>query len=167
MGAPRLRPTHYEGGRMMAKPIAFIPPPPATPDATADARDEMDRLLVALHKRGVLRLLNGLLAAGPEVTTVALDGLNSPGGQRAIRNAMVLGETATKIDPMHLETLAQGIVRGIDAAETRLTQEPPSTISLAKALRDPDVRRGMNAMLGFLKALGQQEEEDHAQPMAE
>lgn len=151
----------------MAKPITFTPPPPDAPDATADARDELDHLLVALHERGVLRLLNGLLAAGPEVTTVALDGLNSPGGQRAIRNAMVLGETATKIDPMHLESLATGIVRGIDAAEHRLAQEPPSTISLAKALRDPDVRRGMNAILGFLKALGQQEAGDHAPRMAE
>jgi uncharacterized protein YjgD (DUF1641 family) len=151
----------------MAKPIAYSPPPSNTPDTTDDARDELDRLLVALHERGVLRLLNGLLAAGPSVSAVALDGLNSPGGQRAVRNATVLGEAATRIDPADLETLAQGVARGIETAGQRLAQEPPSTISLAKALRDPDVRRGMNAMLGFLKALGQQETRDHAPPMSE
>jgi uncharacterized protein YjgD (DUF1641 family) len=151
----------------MAKPITYRPPPPDAPDTTDDARDELDRLLVALHERGVLRLLNGLLAAGPAVSTVALDGLNSPGGQRAVRNAVVLGEAATRIDPAHLETLARGVARGIETAGERLAQEPPSTISLAKALRDPDVRRGMNAMLGFLKALGQQETRDHAPPMSE
>jgi uncharacterized protein YjgD (DUF1641 family) len=138
----------------MAKPIAYSPPPDV-PDAAEEAHDELDRLLVALHERGVLRLLNGLLAAGPSVSAVALDGLNSPGGQRAVRNAAVLGEAATRIDPNDLETLARGVAHGIEMAGERLAQEPPSTISLAKALRDPDVRRGMNAMLGFLKALGQ------------
>jgi len=148
----------------MAKPIAFIPPPPEAPDATAEARDELDRLLVALHERGVLRLLNGLLAAGPDVFTIALHGLNSPGGQRAVRNAAILGEAATKLDPEQLETLVSGVVRGIAVAGERMAQEPPGTVSLAKALRDPDVRRGMNVMLGFLKALGQQGADDHAPP---
>ncbi|GEM_PF-3031141 len=147
----------------MAKPITFTPPPPDAPDTTADARDELDHLLVALHERGVLRLLNGLLAAGPEVSTIAINGLNSAAGQRAVRNAVVLGEVATKLDPNHLETLLNGVVHGIAAAVDRLDEEPPSTISLAKALRDPDLRRGMNVMLGFLKALGQQQAGDNVQ----
>ncbi|HEY7909100.1 MAG TPA: DUF1641 domain-containing protein [Thermomicrobiales bacterium] len=149
----------------MAKPIVYNPPPPDAPDATEDARDELDHLLVALHERGVLRLLNGLLAAGPSVSAIALDGLNSPSGQRAVRNAVVLGEAATRIDPADLETLVQGVARGIETAGERLAQEPPSTISLAKALRDPDVRRGMNAMLGFLKALGQGQAGNHESEM--
>jgi uncharacterized protein YjgD (DUF1641 family) len=149
----------------MAKPITYSPPSPDAPDATQDARDELDRLLVALHERGVLRLINGLLAAGPSVSAVALDGLNSPSGQRAVRNAVVLGEAATRIDPADLETLVQGVARGIETAGERLAQEPPSTISLAKALRDPDVRRGMNAMLGFLKALGQGQAGNHESEM--
>ena len=167
MGAARLRPADDEGRRVMAKPITLSPPPPDAPDTTDAARDELDRLIVALHERGVLRLLNGLLAAGPSVSAIALDGLNSPGGQRAVRNAVVLGEAATKIDPAHLEALVQGVARGIETAGERLAQEPPSTISLAKALRDPDVRRGMNAMLGFLKALGQHETSNDAPPMSE
>jgi uncharacterized protein YjgD (DUF1641 family) len=149
----------------MAKPIVYNPPPPDAPDATEDARDELDHLLVALHERGVLRLLNGLLAAGPSVSAIALDGLNSPSGQRAVRNAVVLGEAATRIDPADLETLVQGVARGIETAGERLAQEPPSTISLAKALRDPDIRRGMNAMLGFLKALGQGQAGNHESEM--
>lgn len=150
----------------MAKPIAFTPPPPEAPDATAEARDELDRLLVALHEGGVLRLLTGLLAAGTEVSTIALNGLNSPAGQRAVRNAVVLGEAATHLDPEQLETLVQGVVRGIAVAGERMAQEPPGTVSLAKALRDPEVRRGMNVMLGFLKVLGEQGAGDHAPPMA-
>ncbi len=150
----------------MAKPIAFTPPPADAPDATTEAREELDALLIALHERGVLRLLNGLLAAGPAVSTIALDGLNSPAGQRAVRNGVVLGEAATKIDPQALETVLTGAASGIAAAGERLTQEPPSAISLAKALRDPEVRRGMNVLLGFLKALGQEQADDHASPMS-
>ena len=145
----------------MAKPLAFTPSPPDAPDAATEARDELDRLLVALHERGVLRLLNGLLAAGPEVSAIALDGLNSPSGQRAVRNAAVLGEAATRIDPEQLATLVGGVTRGIAVASTRMAQEPPGTVSLARALHDPDVRRGMNVMLGFLKALGQQQAGNH------
>lgn len=164
MGARRLRPADDESGPVMAKPITFTPPPAAPPAAT-DARDELDRLIVALHERGVLRLLNGLLAAGPEVSAIAVNGLNSAAGRSAVRSATVLGEAATKLDPDALETLLAGITRGITAASGRLADDPPGTVSLAKALRDPDVRRGMNVMLGFLKALGQQQAENHAPDM--
>ncbi len=164
MGTARLRPADTEGGRLMAKPITYTPLPPAAPDVTADAHDELDRLLVALRERGLLRLLNGLIGAGPEVSAIAVNGLNAPAGQRALRNAAVLGQTATKLDPDDLEIMVKGVVRGVGAASDRLGEAPPSTISLAKALRDPDVRRGMNVMLGFLKALGQQETEDDAPP---
>lgn len=166
MGAARLPPTGDEGRRVMAKPITFTPPPPQVPDATAEARDELDRLLIALHERGVLRLLTGLLAAGPDVSAVALSGLNSPGGQRAVRSAVVLGEAAMRLDPAQLEMLIEGVVRGIAVAGERMAQEPPGTVSLARALRDPEVRRGMNVMLGFLKALGQQGAEDHVQTIS-
>ncbi len=167
MGARRLRPADDESGPVMAKPIAFTPPPPDAPPAITDPRDELDRLLVALHERGVLRFLNGLLAAGPEASTIAVNGLNSATGQRVVRNMVVLGEMATKLDPDDLETLLNGVARGIAAASARVGTEPPGTISLAKALRDPDVRRGVNFLLGFLKALGQQQAEDHAPPMSE
>lgn len=143
----------------MAKPIPFTPPPRDEANhAVADAHAEWDALLVALHERGVLRLLNGLLRAGPEVTEIALDGLNSPAGQRAVRNTVVLGEAATKIDPERLDALVDGVVRGVAAAGERIGQGPPGSVSLLKSLNDPDVRRGMNVLLGFLKALGQSNE---------
>lgn len=141
----------------MAKPIPFTPSSgDDTNHAVADARAEWDALLVALHERGVLRVLNGLLRAGPEVTGIALGGLNSPAGQRAIRNAVVLGEAATKIDPARLDALVEGVVRGVAAAGERIGHGSPGSVGLLKSLNDPDVRRGMNVLLGFLKALGQE-----------
>lgn len=142
----------------MAKPIAFTPPVREPVDTTkADARAELDTLLIALHERGILRLLNGLLSAGPEVSAIALDSLNSPRGQRAVRNAVVIGEAATQPDPDALAALLEGVTRGITVAGERLGQEPPGTVSLMRAMNDPEVRRGMNVMLGFLKALGQEQ----------
>jgi uncharacterized protein YjgD (DUF1641 family) len=155
MGAGGLRLSCREGWPLMAKPIAFTPrtqePEPAPADA---AHAELDTLLTALHERGILRLLNGLLAAGPEVSAKALDGLNTPAGERAIRNTVALGTAATRIDPNRMQQLLDGVARGVDAAGARLVEEPPGSVSLLKELRDPDVRRGMHAVIGFLKAFG-------------
>lgn len=155
MGTGGLHLPGDQGGPLMAKPIAFTPRAQSLEPAPADAaHEELDALLVALHERGILRLLNGLLAAGPEVSAKALDGLNTPAGERAIRNAVALGTAATRVDPNRMQQLLDGVARGVDAAGARLVEEPPGSISLLKELRDPDVRRGMHALLGFLKAFG-------------
>jgi uncharacterized protein YjgD (DUF1641 family) len=139
----------------MAKPIAFTPRAPEPAPAPADAaREELDTLLIALHERGILRLVNGLLAAGPEVSARMLDGLSTPAGERVIRNAVALGTAAARIDPNRMQQMLDGVARGMDAAGERLGAEPPGSVSLLRELRDPDVRRGMHALIGFLKAFG-------------
>lgn len=144
----------------MAKPLSFTPRPPEQPTPEAAARAELDGLLVTLHERGVLRLLTELLAAGPEVSAIALDGLSSPIGQRIIRNAVALGTTASRIDPNRMQQMLDGVARGIEMAGARLVEEPPGSVSLLKELRDPDVRRGMHALIGFLRAFGESEPKD-------
>lgn len=141
----------------MAKPLSFTPRPPAEPTPAEAARAELDGVLVALHERGVLRLLAELLAAGPAVSAIALDGLSSPTGQRVVRNAVALGTAASRLDPHRMQQVLDGVARGVAAAGARLGEEPPGSIHLLRELRDPDVRRGMHALIGFLQAFGEAE----------
>lgn len=140
----------------MAKPLAYVPAPPPMPTPEEAARAELDTLITALHERGVLRLLNGLLASGPEVATVAMGQLESPTGERAVRNAVVLGTAATRIDPDRLNTVVTALARGIDAAADGLTAPPPGTASVLKALNDPAVRRGFGALIALVRAFGEE-----------
>jgi len=140
----------------MAKPLAYVPAPPPAPTPEEAARAELDTLLVALHERGILRLLNGLFTAGPEVATIAMGQLDSPAGDRAIRNVVVLGTAATRINPDRLNTVVTALARGIDAAADGLTAPPPGTISVLKALNDPAVRRGFGALIALVRAFGEE-----------
>ncbi len=140
----------------MAKPLAYVPTPPPAPTPEEAARAELDTLLAALHERGVLRLLNGLLAASPEVAAVVMGQLDSPAGDRVVRNAVVLGTAATRIDPNRLNTVVTALARGIDAAADELAAPPPGTVSVLKALNDPTVRRGFGALLALVRALGEE-----------
>lgn len=162
MGAGGLRLSRRcrESAPLMAKPLSFNPRPPEEPTPEAAARAELNGLLVMLHERGVLHLLAELLAAGPEISAIALDGLSSPTGQRIIRNAVALGTTAARIDPNRMQQMLDGVARGVEAAGVRLLEKPPGSVSLLKELRDPDVRRGMHALIGFLKACGASEPKD-------
>lgn len=139
----------------MAKPLAFVPPPAPVPTDAETARAELDDLAALLHEHGVLRALNGLLAAAPEVSEIAMEQVDSPAGRRIVRNAVILGTLATGIDPDKLATLTGALARGIEAASAQLAQEPPSTVNVLKSLNDPDLRRGLSAVLALLKAFGQ------------
>lgn len=138
----------------MAKLLHYEPqpPPPPTPEDAAHA--EWDALLVELHRSGTLRLLRGLLGAGPEVTKVALDQLERPAGGRLVRNVTVLLSGASRFEPEHLDHLLTGLARGVTAASRRLAGKPPGPLRLLRTLADGDVRRGIGAVLALVAEIG-------------
>lgn len=140
----------------MARPIAFAPDASAdlAPDPAA-ARREADALLDLLHRRGILKLAAGLLGGGPEISAVAVDFLNREESRRALQNLVVAGKVLVETEPAAAERLAGGLRRGVGAAAARLdAAEPPGLFALFGALRDPDVRRALSALLTLLKELG-------------
>lgn len=138
----------------MAAPISSRPPPGPPGEAAFTAADDLARLVETLHTSGTLRALNGLVAQGQDVAAVALGGLNSEAGRTGLANLLVLGKLLGHIDAAGLDRFAAALTRALAAAGTRLDAEPPGTLSVLKTLRDPDVRRGLDAALTLLGTLG-------------
>ena len=135
----------------MAKPITYTP----EPVPTDTAQDELNELLKTLHERGVLRLLTNLTAESHGVARVALEQLDTLRGQNMIGNLTVLLTFLSEMDDEALDKLLTGVGRGVNAAsQTQDKKDTPGTFKLVKELNDPDVRRGLNAVLTVLSVLG-------------
>ena len=142
----------------MAQPIAFeLPPAPPGQDAFT-AEDDLARLLETLHASGTLRVLNGLFAEFQGVMAVVLRGLNSNEGRTGLANLLVLAKLLGKIDADGLDRFVAALDRALEAAGERLDEkdDAPGTLSTLAKLRQPEVRRGLDAALTLLGTLGSQ-----------
>lgn len=134
----------------MAKPLTYTPLP--VPQDTA--QDDLERLLQTLHEHGVLRLLNGLVGQSDGVLSVALGQLESKKGENALGTLTVLLKALTETDSDAAQAFLTGTQKGLAAAQESLLREPPSRLALLSKLNDPEVRRGLYAVLSLLEGLG-------------
>ena len=147
----------------MAKPITMIERGPATgtaalsveANAAAKANEEFQRLLVLAHERGVFRALNHLLEEPDAALGTATDWATRPGNLAVVKHALLFYETLQSIDPRAVQALLNGLN---GAAETAATGRDDGRVlgfwGLLRALRDPDVNRGMRFLLRMAKGLG-------------
>jgi len=142
----------------MAQPLAYEPPPAPPGQDAFTAADDLARLLDTLHESGTLRVLNGLLAQIQDVAAVALDGLNTDEGRNGLANLLLLAKLLGRIDADGLDRFVAALDRGLADAAERLVDEddPPGSLSVLGKLRQPDVRRGLDAVLTLLGTLGSQ-----------
>lgn len=140
----------------MAQPIDFVYPPGPPGETTFTAQDDLARLLETLHTSGTLRALNGLVAQGQDVAGILLKGLDSPEGRNGLANALILAKLLGQLDASGLDRLIGAVSDGLAAAGYRLasTDDPPSTVAVLAKLRQPDVRRGLDAALTLLGTVG-------------
>ncbi len=142
----------------MAQPIAYAPPPAPPGQDAFTAEDDLRRLLDTLHESGTLRVLNGLLAEFQSVMAVVLAGLNSDEGRAGLANLLTLATLLGKLDADGLDRFVTALDRALDAAGERIdqTDDAPGSLSVLAKLRDPDVRRGLDATLTLVGTLGKQ-----------
>jgi uncharacterized protein YjgD (DUF1641 family) len=142
----------------MAQPLDFALPEAPPPVAEFGPADDLARLLETLHSSGTLRVLNGLFARFEAVSAVALAGLDTPEGRRGLANLLLLGKLLGSVDSDGLDRFVVALDRGLTAAGARLQEkdDPPGTLSTLNRLRDPDVRRGLDAVLTLLGTLGRE-----------
>ena len=138
----------------MAQPLKYTPPKSQTEQT---AEEEWADLLETLHETETLRVLNGLVGQyeGVEETLLA-DLVDTPRGHRAIKNLSVLFNGLSDLGTDDLETVREGVGKGLRAARRSFAEakDPPGLLRLALHLRDPDVRRALSGVLALLKALG-------------
>lgn len=142
----------------MAAPIDYDYPHAAPGQDAFTAADDLARLLETLHTSGTLRVLNGVLAQFQDVMAVALKGLNSDGGRAGLANLFTLVKLLGKLDADGLDRFVVALDRALGDAGNRLdeTDDSPGTLTLLRKLRQPEVRRGLDAALTLVGSLGTQ-----------
>ena len=150
----------------MAQPIRLELPPrdpraelqtrlDAAPLAHAEALLSAYEVLQGLHDRGVLDIARGLLGSSDQVLEIAVEAARAPDAIRGLRNLLLVANALGAIDPDHLKTLTQPIPHAVAAITPVPDSKPPSLWRLAlSVLVDRDIRRGLAASLGLLKAVG-------------
>jgi uncharacterized protein YjgD (DUF1641 family) len=147
--------------RPTAKPITTIERAPATETASIEAAPqalanaEFQRLLVLAHERGILQGLNHLLEEPDAALGTATDWATQPGNLAVVRHALLFYNTLQSIDPRAVQVL----LNRLDGAAAAATQRPDEDRvlglwGLLRALRDPDVNRGMRFLLRMAAGLG-------------
>ncbi|WP_420455783.1 DUF1641 domain-containing protein [Rubrivirga sp.] len=142
----------------MAQPIAFEPPPAPPGQEAFTAADDLARLLETLHTSGTLRVLNGLIGQFQDVVAVVLDGLNTDEGRNGLANLLVLAKLLGRIDADGLDRFVAALDRALEDASERLNDkdDAPGSLSVLAKLRQPEVRRGLDAALTLVGTLGRQ-----------
>ncbi len=121
----------------------------------AAATAEFQRLLVLAHERGVLRALNHFLEEPDAALGTATDWATQPGNLAVVKHALLFYNTLQSIDPRAVQELLNGLDGAARAAVT--TRDDGRVLGfwgLLRALRDPDVNRGMRFLLRMAAGLG-------------
>lgn len=147
----------------MAKPITTIERRAATEAMPVGARSEalataeFQRLLVLAHERGVLQALNHLLEEPDAAIGTATDWATQPGNLAVVKHALLFYNTLQSIDPRAVQALLNGLNGAAEAAAKGKDKGKGKVLGffgLLRALRDPDVNRGMRFLLRMAGGLG-------------
>ena len=143
--------------------------PPAIPRRLDSAAGEVDRLtpelqreLVrlarGLHESGALAFLVALAEGSGTLTNEMAEWIHQPGNRRMLQNLVAIYTLLQQIDTEVLVTVAHALEEGlVEAGRARRSgrvARPPTLPSLWRETGDPDVRRGLLIVLGFLRGVG-------------
>lgn len=148
----------------MAQPIRFTVPPPdphvvlrerleRAPEEHAEAVLAAYDLLQALHDRGILDVTRSALAASDELLEKVVDGVNTPGAIRALRNLVFWQGILGSIEPKWFKGLVQAIPEGL-AVATAERDAPVRLWTLLRKALSKDSLRGLAAGVDFLERFG-------------
>ena len=141
----------------MANPIPYTRSAPAPGVDAFTPEDDVARLVRTLHESGMLRLANGLIAQFAEVNAVVLKHLDTEEGKNGLSNLLVLLRGLGDIDANGTDRFVKALTEGLAAAGRRLERQddPPNMLKLAAKLREPEVRRGLDAVLTLVGTVGE------------
>ena len=130
-----------------------VPPTPIGPTA----REELDRLLEALHQRGILRLANDVIGAQDKLAKVLVDGINQPGPLNVMQNVSILAMAASRVPPNQFYTLVFAVKDALEQFSgqhdaTTQDGQSPGLRGAYRLLHDDALWASINPILGGLKA---------------
>lgn len=119
---------------------------------------EVNQLLDQVYATGLMRWLKDFVGAMPQISQIALDGINTPQGQAGMRNLLLLSQQLGRIDPEQLEqALAAantGLVRARETAQGQheSAYDPPGVTGVFKLLHDKELWGVLAPVLEGVKA---------------
>ena len=148
----------------MAQPIRFDVPPPDSrtvllerleraPAQHAEAILAACDLLQALHDRGILDVAATALAASDELLEKVVDGVNTPGAIRALRNLVFWQGILGSIEPKWFKGLTEAVPEGLEQA-TAERDQPVRLWTLLRRALSKNSLRGLAAGVDFLESFG-------------
>lgn len=131
-------------------------------DINAAIADNKDAVLGAitltghLHDKGILPILNGMLAQGDAVLDIAVKEINKPQNSHVIENGVGLGLLLGTLDVDKLKILLEKFNQGVQeaTAEQGAEDSPSNVFQLMKLLKDPEINRSIGLLVNFLKGMG-------------
>ncbi|WP_100398917.1 DUF1641 domain-containing protein [Bacillus sp. FJAT-44742] len=158
----------------MAKPIKAIKPMELSPeekkqqdleeiqDALVENKDsilETIKLFNNLHTSGATSMVNGLLSEGDKVLDIIVKEASKPENTNTLKNLLLMIGTLGTINVKELEPILLKVNTGIErVAHHSDSEAKTSTMSLLKAMRDPEINRAVTLMLTFLRGMGEETE---------
>ncbi|GAB3671727.1 DUF1641 domain-containing protein [Salinisphaera aquimarina] len=117
---------------------------------------EVNALLDELHDSGILRWLKDFAGAFPQISSIAVDGMNTAEGHAGMRNLLVVAKQLGKIDPDQLERTFEAANKGMTTAGEGATEDtpynPPGVTGVFKLLHDKELWATLSPVIAGVKA---------------
>ncbi len=110
-------------------------------------------VLQALHDRGVLELLRGMLGGGNKILEIVVEATKTPEAIRGIRNLLIMTKIFGSIDPEVLKKFAEAVPCALVGAGKAQEKEPPGFWEVLRIFRSRSLRRGLAVINSVLETL--------------
>lgn len=117
---------------------------------------EINGLLDELYDSGLIRWLKDFAGAFPQISSIAVEGMNTPQGHAGMRNLLVVAKQLGKIDPDQLERTFEAANAGLAKADEPASEDtpynPPGMTGVFKLLHDKELWATLSPLIAGAKA---------------
>lgn len=119
---------------------------------------EINGLMNELYDSGLIRWMKDFAGAFPQISSIAVESLNTPQGRAGMRNLLVVAQQLGKIDPDRLEQSFNAANAGLDTARDTAegkhdsAYNPPGITGVFKLLHDKELWSALAPVLEGVKA---------------
>lgn len=124
---------------------------------------EINGLMDELYASGLIRWMKDFAGAFPQISSIAVESLNTPQGRAGMRNLLVVAKQLGTIDPDQLERSFNAANAGLDKARDTAKGDhdsaynPPGITGVFKLLHDKELWSALAPVLEGVKAYSAQQ----------
>lgn len=125
-----------------------------------EAIAETLRLLQSLHDRGILQTLSAAVEQSNEAVRIIVDEAAKPHNVASIQNAMIGMQMLSRLEPRHVQLLADGLCEGVRLVGKHVDEQQIATgvrwnwLTVLRLVRRPQWLRGLGIVVRFVEGLG-------------